>query len=300
MIYDLPPKLWLPPKPAIIRAGHLERAEIPREAVIPGLAPALTCPSGSAYKIIQRLGLTSGLQFVLDAGDANSYNASVQTAKWLDLTANGYDFYRGTSTTGDAAEPTFNGTAGGLSSNEYWSVDGGDYFTYDTTNETWMQSLHKDNAAWTFLMFYRPASIALCAVMGDAGTSQGPGIDMLLGSNGSMSIQQKNGTTTQNIASSTLTLTAGAWHMIAVSLNEPAGAGGSFFFLDGTVETFNGTYTSPTTSNAAFTFQLLAAGNAGAPPPSGGRVAVICMWNAALSQANVQALWNALRARFGI
>ncbi len=36
-----PPPLWLPPKPAIVRAGRIERAPLPVEAVLPGLAPVL-------------------------------------------------------------------------------------------------------------------------------------------------------------------------------------------------------------------------------------------------------------------
>ena len=36
-----PPPLWLPPEPAIVRPGRIERAPLPIEAVLPGLAPVL-------------------------------------------------------------------------------------------------------------------------------------------------------------------------------------------------------------------------------------------------------------------
>jgi hypothetical protein len=279
---DLPP-LWTPSKPAIIRPSQAE------QAIFPGLAPLQVRPGGSVISILQRLGLTTNLRLALDAGDKASYDPSVQTAKWLDLSGGGYDFYRGTSAAGDAAEPTFNGTAGKLSSAEYWSVDGGDYFTYDSANETWMQ-VHKNNSNWTFVaLFYRVSTTAL-ALFGTGGSGNGPGIILLVLSNGIITVQHKNGLTTQNL-NSTITVPLNVWNMIGVSLAEPAGVGGSFFFLNNSIETFNGTYSSPSASNAAFTMQVLAEGNNVAPPASGSRCAIVCMWDRALSQSEMTAFF---------
>src|SRR5688572_16443964 len=49
--------------------------------------------TNNLYQEIQGLGLTTGLQFSLDAGSADSYTSG---QSWLDLSGNGQDFFRGT------------------------------------------------------------------------------------------------------------------------------------------------------------------------------------------------------------
>lgn len=103
----------------------------------------------SLKAIIDALGLGTNLKLCLDAGDSESYDPAIQTDKWLDTSGNGFDFYRGSGLGVDSADPTFNGVAGGLSSGEYWSFDGGDFFTYDSPVEAWMSALSADNAKWS-------------------------------------------------------------------------------------------------------------------------------------------------------
>src|SRR5688572_10725967 len=106
--------------------------------------------------ILNGLGLTANLKLCLDAGD--NLSAPAAATSWLDRSGNGYDFFRGTTSGADATDPTFNGTPGELSAAEYWSFDGGDFFRYDTTNETWMQNLHKNNALLSFFCWlYLPS-----------------------------------------------------------------------------------------------------------------------------------------------
>ena len=110
------------------------------------------------YNDIDQAGLLTDLELCLDAGAASSYTSG---QKWLDMSGNGYDFFLGSegasASTGD--EPTFTGSAGGLSDSEYFVMDGGDFFSYDTgTLESWMTDMYKDNATWTVLMWtYGPA-----------------------------------------------------------------------------------------------------------------------------------------------
>jgi hypothetical protein len=66
------------------------------------------------------------LQWHLDAGDSASYSGSGQI--WYDLTSNNFDFWRGRSDSASSDDPTFNGSAGGKSGNEYWSFDGSQLF----------------------------------------------------------------------------------------------------------------------------------------------------------------------------
>ena len=101
-------------------------------------------PEANFYQDIVDASLTSGLQLCLDAGSASSYDGSSQ--KWLDLSGNGQDFFRGADGSATTDDPTFNGSAGGLSSSEYFSLDGGDFFRYDAANTAAMNGVHHNNA----------------------------------------------------------------------------------------------------------------------------------------------------------
>ena len=70
--------------------------------------------------------ITAGLQLHLDAGDAGSYPGSGQV--WSDLTANDFDFHIGETSSSERSDPTFNGSAGAKSINEYFACDGRDWF----------------------------------------------------------------------------------------------------------------------------------------------------------------------------
>lgn len=255
------------------------------------------------YQHIRRLGLLNGLKLCLDAGDAGSYNSAVQTTKWLDTSGNGYDFYRGTSTGGDAAEPTFNGTAGKLSSSEYWSFDGGDYFLYDTTNETWMQNLHKDNAKFTVVSWIYPAGATSNAILGTASNlATNIGITHFVNtSNGTVGLQIRNGSGSNviNTADGT-SITGGAWNFTGVSVDEAAGTG--IIIANSEVNTFTSTYTSPSASNATYTMQLASSGNgATSPIRNTGRLAAVMVWESVtLTEGQLRAIHHATRWRFGV
>src|SRR5688572_18803052 len=93
----------------------------------------------SLFQAITQAGLTSNLQLCVDSGDALSYPGSGQ--KFLDRSGNGYDFFLGVDGTVESTDPTFTGEVG--TGKAYWALDGTAFFTYDTTNETWMQNIHK-------------------------------------------------------------------------------------------------------------------------------------------------------------
>lgn len=251
-----------------------------------------------ALYVCRKLGLTSGFQLALDAGDAASYTSG---ESWLDRSGNGYDFFRGaTGAGGEASDPTFNGSAGGLSSSEYWSHDGGDYFTYDTTNEAWMNTLHKDSAVGTILFWAKPASLSVNQGLFGTGGAGAANIGMrilftsaaLLGF-----ICVAGGTTSLNV-SSDVGLAVGAWRFCGVSWDEAAS---SFTFYGNGTTAFQGVnYTSPSASNATFTAQIGAAGNAAIPVASGTLMAMTLAWTVALSIPQMNALFNATRGRFGV
>lgn len=258
----------------------------------------------SLYQIISNLGLTTNLKLCLDAGDSASYNPSVQTAKWLDTSGNGYDFYRGTSTAGDAAEPTFNGAAGGLSSNEYWSFDGSDYFKYDTTNETWMNTLHNNGAVCSMVCVWAPGSMAVTQnLFGTAyAASFVSGINFAVTSANAVVYFIRNslagGTTTTVKTSSGHT--AGAWAIECVSIDENGGAGGSSYTINGTSGTYDGNNASAN-GNTPGGFHIGTGGNAGDSwLSSGSKLACFAMWDVELTPTQLSDIYNAIKGRFGL
>ena len=244
--------------------------------------------------------LTTNLKLCLDARDASSYDPAVQTDKWLDVAGSGYDFYRGSGTGGDAADPTFNGEAGGLESN--WSFDGGDYFTYDVANEVWMESIHKNNAIFSIVAFFMP-QVGAQAIIGNSKINTG--FEVLCNSSTYLSIDNAGANVLTKVGDTAVT--NNAYHMIGVSLNEATGAGGGFFYLDGAYNqvsasnTFNSTYTAPAAGAASHTLQIAAGGTAYLPMKASSKMACIAVWQGtALTKANMDTIWAAMRGRFGI
>lgn len=267
-----------------------------------GQAPLI--PPLSLIAILQGLNLTTNLKLVLDAGDKDSAPSSATS--WLDRSGNGYDFFRGTTSGADATDPTFNGTVGNLSGSEYWSFDGGDYFRYDTTNETWMQNIHKDNAKFTMIGWVTTVAGAAHGICGTRGA--------VAGNTGYVIFKQASGGnnlifTVSNAGTSVLTLTmtaalldtAGPWYFVAVSVDEAVGANGAITQINSTQELFTSTYVSPASGNASFTHEIAARGNGDTPWGNTERMGMIAMWEGvALTAANLNAIFNATRGRYGI
>lgn len=252
----------------------------------------------SLYSILTRLSLTTGLTLCLDAADIASYNGTSQV--WSDRSGGGYDFNRGTTSGAEGSDPTFNGNAGGLSANEYFSFDGGDVFSYDTTVETWMTGLHADNAIFTILAaFYSPSAGAkyildTCATTAKNGITVGGlvgdqfwiGVGNAAGSHAAASVQ------------STATMNDSAWNFVSVAQDESS-ATGMDMNINGTSETGkNGTYTSPSATAAAPMY--LGGTVVGAFTGSGTRLGCLAIWSATkLSTTNTGDIYNALKARYG-
>lgn len=255
--------------------------------------------AADALYVCRKLGLTSGLQLVLDAGDASSYTSG---QSWLDRSGNGYDFFLGDDGSATATDPTFNGTAGQLSSGEYFSFDGGDYFTYDTTNEAWMQ-FHKDNAQWSYMgWWYMGVADVVNALFGTRGAVAGGNIGIRVGFNTANKIvfQQRDGTTNQTVYTTTVTHPGiNTWFMVALQVNEAGGAAASFAGINTTIETFDGTYTATTASNASFTLRIGDNGEGSGALDAGGRHA-ISVFRDTLTQGEALAFYQATRGRFGV
>lgn len=268
--------------------------------------PAGVCGAGgpaanqSLIDIITSLGLTSNLKICLDAGDADSYDSGVQTARWLDTSGNGYDFYRGSSTGGDGAEPTFNGTAGGLSSAEYFSFDGGDYFSYDSANEAWMDLLHNNGSLFTqFCMIYSPSSTILNLFTTARPTNYGAGIQVESNTL-RLIVSTPSGLNTTNAVGSAIGINA--WQPLGVGVSENGGAtGSSYIITGGSTGTWNASNASAATGTPTAAATLGANPLKNNPFANGTRLACFAMWQGtALTTTNLSDIYNAIKGRFGL
>ena len=261
------------------------------------------------YTDIVGAGFGTNLKVVLDAGAGDSYTSG---QKWLDLSGNGYDFFRGVSASAASDDPTHNGTAGNLSSAEYFSFDGGDHFVYDSTNESWMNDMHKDNATWTMCIWmYRTTdSDNAFACTSSAHPQVGINCYQDGATPGRINLAITNGSD-YTLSSSTRTSDGGGleldeWQMVSVSLNEATGSGGVIIQVNdaggATSNTFDSSFSSPSTSASTQQFQLGAFfSGPSVRMKSGGRYGGFFVWGGtALSAANITSVFNATKARWGI
>lgn len=252
----------------------------------------------SLKDIIDGLSLTTGLKLCLDAGDSASYNPSVQTAKWLDTSGNGYDFYRGNSATADPQEPTFNGSAGGLSPSEYWSFDGGDYFTYDATNEAWMDNLHKDGSTFSLVAaFYRNSGSDLVRIFTTGSNNTAIGCRILISATSILNFIIANGSASQTVLQATTAVNSSGWTVLGLSYDENTGNWVSV--INGSVDSGTQTFTAPSASNASMVARIgVQVGVVGANTANT-RQSLQAMWEGvALTSSQLTDLYNEINQRF--
>lgn len=256
----------------------------------------------SLIDIITDLGLTTGLQVVLDAGDENSYTSG---QPWLDLSGNGFDFNRGLTNTPATDDPTFNGVAGGISSNEYFSSDGADAFNYDSANETFMANLHLDGAKFAVFDVSWLIAAAGNPVCGTRAISAG--IEYTANSSARPLITVNGGSVLTVVGDTALDTSA--WSAKALVLDENGGAV-SFFWNNGNYNqvsasnTFDANYTSPTG-----TASRMAIGSGGANGTAsfngfmanGQRIGCFAMWSGTIpTKADLDNIFTEIRGRFGL
>lgn len=251
------------------------------------------------YQAITRANLLANLKLCLDAADRASY-AGNDAQSWLDRSGGGYDFLRGVNGSAGADDPAFAAKA--------FSFDGGDLFRYDTTQETWMQAFHKDNAILSCILGgYYPAggTGGFWGNWGDAAGANQTGA-LLAPNAGKPRLIILNASSTVRDVTADTAMTADAWNIVGLSLNEAIGAGGAFFYQNGAYnqvsgsDTFSSTYSSPAAGNSPNDFEIGARGDGatGDQFSSGWKISFIAFWDTALTKANFDALYRQLRQRF--
>lgn len=251
------------------------------------------------------------MRLCLDAGDINSVPSSTNQ-KWLDLSGGGYDFFRGTSGSSEGTDPTFSGTPGALST-EHYSFDGGDYFTYDTTTENWMQSMGKSGTLITLVAVARIASntkpFRFFSTLGDTFAEKGWDFGFSSSANkviytvttagGEFAwVTQGSSSNFPNL-SSQLPLLAFFGMSIEVGNTSPSYT--SSIVINGTTFTGNNVPLAATTINATNPARLGAAGDLNDISPNGSRLYALALWEGIKYSSNdLQKLYNEIRDRYGI
>jgi len=265
-------------------------------AFIGSRAALLARPRLSVQDIANAVGLTPAL--ALDAGASASYPGAGQT--WTDLSGNARHFVRGANDAPSTDDPTFNGTAGQLSASEFWSFDGGDFFTKATANGAFFNGLHKGAAEWWWVMAYYAiaggAQQALIATKGDAGSSIG--VRIIQTALDVVSVVVANGSTNTAVITTTQTVSTGAWNVVGGYNAEGGGANASFVFINEVVQTYTAAITSPSASDASQTANIAAQAGGGRPLVNGARLGAVGMGSGSMTRAQFDVMSQLLRRRF--
>lgn len=248
-------------------------------------------------EMITETGLTSNLVLCLDAGDSASYSGSGQT--WTDVSGNSNSFFRGSSSSSQSSDPTFNGSAGAKTSSEYFSFDGGDYFT-ETTSHTFADLWHKNNGVFTLVAaIYYVDNSSTQIVFSTAESSSEVGLNIMVSSvDDAPHVNCYSGGGVALTLDSTNALTNAAWNFYAVAVNEATGADGATAQTNGTQSSHTSTYSSPSSSNPSQSYRI---GHNGGSVfiASGARIGCLAAWSTRLADADLTALYNQLSARYG-
>jgi len=248
------------------------------------LAPDLLHVTGgnrTLLEIIQDLSLDTNLQLCYDAGASASYGGSGQT--WTDLDGT-QDLWFGADGSATTDDPTFNGSAGGLSNAEYMSGDGGDYFRAKA-QPAFIENVHKNSAQWSgFVVLKQTGNVGL-AIIGDTGSTAASaiGFDWVLNS-GKQQVTVATGVAAALFKVTDTVVGANVWNVCGITVDEPTGAGGGFFWKNkaydqvSSADTWDATYSSPSSSSADYTFEVGAIGNANTIMANGSEIACLALW----------------------
>lgn len=269
---------------------------------------------------------TANLVLSLDAGSTVSYSGSGQvwnntvTSPADSAAQTDYNFDLGSGTGSSASDPTFTGTAGDGAA--YWAFAGSEYFglSLGATSTTFLKGLHKTGAKFTLEAWvYHPGTTGgnINPVFSSGASDQG-GADVSRGvifadfgtlntANGKHNcVRVKRDSSGANaLAKEGDTALSTGWHMLACSV-DGTGAANSFLYTDGAldpvggVSTWDGTFSSPGSSDPTNAPKIGDRGDGVFKLPNGSRLAIFRAYNTNLSQSQLDANWNAVRARYGL
>jgi hypothetical protein len=212
------------------------------------------------------------------------------------------DWYRGSGSGVDGADPTFAGTAGSQAVGTYFSVNGSQYFVPVSAIPAWLKAIGKANAKFTFAGWLYVPSLTTGSIFGNAtGVTPLYGFQVLMNSGGHLEFDCPDSTGSGNAVDiiTTATFNTSAWNFFMVSVNAAATTG--FLQINGTQEAKTTTYTSPTANDPTYTTEIMSGGQNNFPMPNNSRIAALAGWDqVSFTMAQGLALFNATRGRFGV
>lgn len=235
-----------------------------------------------------------------------------------------YDWFNGTTINADPADLGWiqAGTYGDAS--YLYSTSGAqsmDIKNGASTTSTFIKSLHKASAKytveiWMYWTGSNTTSISPCFTNGvylNGGSDLSGGMlytdlgNAIVGSGSqhSLRVQQDSGGTSSLSVAADANISANVVHMIACSVDS-TGAEASFLYKDGSYDqvsasnTFDGTYSSPSSTDPSYPARFGAPGNNGAPVPTGTRFYLMRIYNTNLTKEQLDQNWESDRYRFGL
>lgn len=245
--------------------------------------------------------VTSGLVFMLDPEGYSSGQV------WGSAP---YDFNLGATSSAEGSDPTHSGT--------YWTFDGGDYFTAASAATAFLKDMHKAGSEWTIeAWWYSAGDGGNVNPIFDSGTVDGGGSDtsrgVIFGDFGyqvnpqnrwGVRVKQDSGGGSSLNAYLSAAPATNTWHHHAVSFT---GGAGCFLWLDGAVAasnlgatTWDGTLSSPGTTDPANAARIGARGDGAFRVANGSRLGILRVYDRALSDTELLQNWNADRATYGL
>lgn len=252
---------------------------------------------------LRALGLTTSLQLVLDAGDANSVSGAGQT--FTDVSPNAATITNGTSTGDASLDLTFTGVAGRQTSGEYLARGVGASGVVTAPHATWMDAMAKADAqitmvTWTYASF-KPGP-RLSSFENLPSTIAYPGVAFGLGVTPVVAVEDnlylvatRNDGNASFVVDTGLQPPASGWAFHAVSYNATSGAWAGR--MNGNTASGSASMTSPTSSNGTLKLDMNPVSSDGSSPRN---LAAVMIWSRALSAAELTALYNATKAKFGL
>lgn len=258
----------------------------------------------SIAEIMQMNSMASKFLF-LDASQSTSYPGSGQV--WSDISGNGRHFLLGNNSSVNSTDPTFNGSAGGNSRNEYFSFDGGDRFSFQSgANDTFINGLHKSTVTFTcFAWVYLPtlptngSSYGIFGTTGGSASAIGLHFDVFdTGSYAACRIIISNGSGT-NLLDAQTGVASGSlnnrWNFFGFTLIPTNYA----MICNGTQTGAGINLSGASASNATRVIQVGTVGFGVNPLPNGSRLANLCLFDFTQT-STLQAFFQSSRTKFGV
>lgn len=197
---------------------------------------------------------TVGSGMVCDVGDRASYNGL--NVDWISSISS--DVNESFVLTGGTAVGT---AVGGLGKTRF-QMDGSGSLRYNSAGSVDWNALHKNNAKFTMLFWVEDILGTAGALMGNTGSNtNGPGVFVQVSAAGVPTFAVLRASADALREASTLTFGSDGndWSCFGLAVDEAAATG--LFFLNGQVDAFTSTYTSPSSAAAAERFELMARGS---------------------------------------